>query len=59
MSLAVQNYKIRGLIADLERELTLSFDRYARAETLAEQVAKETRALRAMRLAAVEEKAGS
>jgi hypothetical protein len=52
MSLAVQNYKIRGLIADLERELTLSSDRYARAETLAEEVAKETRALRAMRLAA-------
>ncbi len=59
MSLAVQNYKIRGLIADLERELTLSSDRYARAETLAEEVAKETRALRAMRLAAVEEKVGS
>ncbi len=58
MSLAVQNHKIRGLIADLERELTLSSDRYARAETLAEEVAKETKALRVMRLAAVEEKVG-
>lgn len=59
MSLAVQNYKIRGLIAALEGELTLGSDRYARAETLAEEVAKETRVLRAMRLAAVEEKVGS